>query len=52
MCKGGYLLRGLERSKGGRPVENTPKPSDSFSPYKQALTDAGLGQDNAERWQT
>ena len=46
MCKGGYILRGMGRSRlAGRPAENSPKPSDILSPYKSAMTEAGLGQD-------
>jgi hypothetical protein len=51
--KGGYILRGLERNAGPGRGKKNPQGAESFSPspYKQAITEAGLGQDTAERWQ-
>lgn len=52
MCKGGYLLRKLDKSKGGRPSENSPQAEGSFaSPYRYEVVAAGLSEPTAERWQ-
>lgn len=50
MCKGGYILRGLERDSAGR--NNTLQPVRNLSPYRKELVAAGLDDVAAHRWQT
>ena len=52
MCKGGYILRGMEKSKGGRPEENCSDALNSLSPYRQTIIEAGLNFEMASRWKT
>lgn len=53
MCKGGYILRGLERKQGfaSKPLHSLQPAENVVSPYKQELLSAGLGDDTAHRWQ-
>src|SRR6516162_5118215 len=49
MCKGGYLLRDLERAKTGPKV--TSHAANQLSAYRRALIDSGMEKDTAARWQ-
>jgi len=50
MCKGGYILRGIAREKGGRP-QNSLQDETSLSPLQAQLQEAGLDRTTAYRWQ-
>jgi len=48
MCKGGYILRGLDRGKPGPKLDNSML---SNSAYRDELVNAGLEPMTAYRWQ-
>ena len=51
MCKGGYILRGLEKDNRGGD-RSTPKALwGAPSPYQTEVKAAGLAEENARRWQ-
>ena len=50
-CKGGLLLRDIERGQGERNDLTSSDDAKKLSPYQAALTDAGLRYDASHRWQ-